>query len=121
MLKKPHIYSKMGVFYSHLVKWRHLKGLLRMPGFKKNVKKSVIARSGAILNPAADGRRDLVIRYGYRAVLGLFRYVRNNQIWHFQDLLMRGEPGLFSNQSIFGYKFRSAEADPQRLGGLYQR
>jgi hypothetical protein len=33
---------------------------LKKPGYKKNVRKAVIARSEAILNPALDGRRDLL-------------------------------------------------------------
>jgi hypothetical protein len=50
--------------------------------YKKNVGKTVIARSEAILNPALDGRDDLTDRHGIRGVMRLFRFARNGHNSH---------------------------------------
>jgi hypothetical protein len=47
--------------------------------YKKNVEKTVIARSEAILNPALDGRRDLTDRHGIRGVMRLLRFARKDR------------------------------------------
>jgi hypothetical protein len=44
----------------------------------KNVGETVIARSEAILNPALDGRGDLIIRYSNHEILRLLRFARND-------------------------------------------